>query len=598
MKKNTLFFTLLCCFVFSGNLLAQMLLKEVPLKTQVENSNLIVEGEVVAKKSFWDDNHHNIYTANTVKVYKVFKGEQSKTIEVITLGGTVDNEALMVSPGLKLRKGDIGTFMLYNNSIPLGLQSKSSNKKYRTYSSLQGFYKYNLQDNIAVNPFSKKKGISNLFYDEILNYTKSNYIEIFEYYTNNNFKSKQNQAIGFLPPASITFSPTTGSAGTKTVITISGSGFGATKGNVGFSNADDGGATFINALDTQILTWSDTEITVQIPSDAGTGTIRVTHNDTTTGVSAATLTITYSQLNVPHDPGTGTEGYQTQHVDRNGNGGYIWQMHTDFDGNAAAKASFLSAFEIWRCETGVNWDIGATTTTDVIADDNINIIRFDNGSELPVGVLGRCTSRWTGCGGGATVKWYVEELDIAFDDGTDWYFGSSLPAFAEYDFESVSLHELGHGHQLGHVIDNSTQVDNGNDVMHYAISNSEQQRVLSPNNIAAGNNVQSRSTSVAVCSQSLMTNHSCSLSVEEDELSNAINLYPNPAKNQFYISNAPYINLEKVVVYDISGRLISKHDVSNSSRLKTIDLVGVSKGVYFVSIHSDRASITKKIILE
>jgi PKD repeat protein len=157
--------------------------------------------------------------------------------------------------------------------------------------------------------------------------------------------------------------------------------------------------------------------------------------------------------------------------------------------------------DTWTCTTGINWTIGATTTTDVIANDNINVIRMDNGSELPPGVLGRCTSRWSGCGG-ATIEWYVEELDIVFDDATNWNFGPALPGFTEYDFESVSVHELGHGHQLGHVI-------NTNDVMHYAISNGEDNRVLSANNIAGASDVQSRSTGGSVCSQTVMTGFSC-----------------------------------------------------------------------------------------
>ncbi len=607
MKKITLFIALL--FLISAEqLVAQAALKEIPLQEQVEQSSLIVEGKVIAKKSFWDDNHHNIYTSNTVEVYKVFKGEQPKTIEVITLGGTVGDKALIVSPSLKLRNGDVGVFMLYSNSVPSELELKSSNKKYQAYSSLQGFYKYNLYNDIAANTFSKKKGISNSFYNEIMNYTKSNYIEISEFNTNNS--SKTNLSKVFLPPAAITFAPTTASAGTQTVLTISGSGFGGTKGKVGFSNADDGGATFIDAIDTQVLTWSDTQITVEIPGGAGTGTIRVTHDDTTSGVSAATLTITYAQLNAVSDfysvGGATDHAYETRHVNKNASGGYTWEMHTPFfddSEQAGAKADFESALDKWRCETKVNWIVsGSATTVDIVASDGTNVVRFDNGSELGAGVLGRCSSWWSSCGSlnnPTSANWHVEELDIVFDDGTDWHFGAGLPALSDYDFESVALHELGHGHQLGHVIDLTANGDNLDDVMHYAISNSEQQRVLTANNIAGATDVHSRSTSIVACSQAVMTDSStCNLSVEEDELNNAISLYPNPAKDQFYINNASYINLQKAVIYDISGRLISEHDISNTSKTKTIKIPSASKGIYFVNIHSDSAMITKKMVLD
>ncbi len=52
------------------------------------------------------------------------------------------------------------------------------------------------------------------------------------------------------------------------------------------------------------------------------------------------------------------------------------------------------------------------------------------------------------------------------------------------------------------------------------------------------------------------------------------------------------------MIYDVRGRLMSKFDMTNASRIKTINLQGVSKGMYFVNIYSDKAMITKKIILE
>ncbi|MCF7566972.1 T9SS type A sorting domain-containing protein [Sabulilitoribacter arenilitoris] len=621
MKKITLLMVLLFSLVFTKNLLAQKMLKQIPLEQQIDNSSLVVEGKVIAKKSFWDDNYHNIYTKNTVEIYKVFKGEQSETIEVITLGGTIGDKALIVFPRLELRRGDVGIFTLYNNDIPVELEAKSSNKKYRTYSSLQGFYKYNLYEDVAVNPFSKKKGISNSFYNEIMNYTKSDYVEVSEFNTNN--FSKSNTSNVFLPPASITFTPMTASAGTKSVLTINGSGFGGTQGQVGFSDADDGGATFINALDSQVLTWSDTQITVEIPTRAGTGPILITHHDTTTGISASSLTITYAQLSVTFDPDDetgqmppgpngplGDYAYQTRHINDNVVGGYTWSMQTDFFNDSefpGAKADFESALDKWRCETKVNWIIsGSATGTDVVALDGINVVKFDNNAvpadDLPDGVLGRCSSYYSGCGAFGNISswnWHVTELDIVFDDETNWHFGAGLPAFTEYDFESVALHELGHGHQLGHTNDPVFDGDNMDDVMHYAISNSEQQRVLLASNISGASDVHSRSTSLVACSQPVMTDSSiCNLSVEEDELDAAINLYPNPTRGQFYINKASYINLEKAVIYDISGRLISEHDISNASNTKTIDMQDASKGIYFVNIHSDLAVITKKIVLD
>ena len=92
--------------------------------------------------------------------------------------------------------------------------------------------------------------------------------------------------------------------------------------------------------------------------------------------------------------------------------------------------------------------------------------------------------------------------------------------FTQYDFQSVALHELGHGHQLGHVIDLSSHTDNNGDIMYYAISNSEQQRVLHPDNITAGNYVQTINESSVPAfncysGTSAMTAYVCNLSVDD-----------------------------------------------------------------------------------
>ena len=47
------------------------LLKEIPLSEQVNSAEVIAEGEVIAKKSYWDSNKHNIYTVNTIDLSKL-----------------------------------------------------------------------------------------------------------------------------------------------------------------------------------------------------------------------------------------------------------------------------------------------------------------------------------------------------------------------------------------------------------------------------------------------------------------------------------------------------------------------------------------------
>ena len=620
-RQSTLIITLIFCLLIQKTSFAQSMLKEISLKNQIDNSSLVVEGEVVSKKSFWDVKRHNIYTVNTIDVLKVFKGEFVERIEVVTMGGTVGSEALIVTPSLRLQEGDMGVFTLKNNNISLNEKNEIENKKYKPYASLQSFHKYNVYNKSLVSSFSKKKKEKSIFYDEIISHTKSNYILV-----SKNLKEGQTNKV-FLPPVNIIFNLTTASAGTKTVLTINGSSFGGTKGRVGFSNADDGGSTFIFALDTQVLTWSDTVITVEIPSEAGTGPILVEDSGASSAQSNSSLTITYAELNAIFDPDdqTGSGGsngplgfyaYPTRHFDhkQDGDGGYIWEMQTAFFNDTefpGAKAAFEKVLDQWRCETKVNWiTSNFATTVDVVALDGVNIVKFDNNNipsdNLDPGVLGVCFNRFSGCGftdNPATWSAFAAEMDIVFDSEINWYFGNGLPdELGKYDFESVALHELGHAHQLAHTIDLTFNGNNQDDVMHFNLAPAEQQRVFLVENVEAGNNVQARSISssgvVTGCLRALMTDSSiCNLSVDEDELENAITLFPNPVKEQLFIKSAASINLEKVVVYDMSGRLINEYDISNASRINTISVLGMSKGVYFVNIFSDRAMITRKMVL-
>lgn len=482
---------------------------EVSLEDRIAISSNVFEGRVISSTPMWDEGHQNIYTVHTIELSKVFKGGQSVTKQVITPGGVVGLDMEKVDHALSLKVGDYGVFALRNSNKTLPgftniLESSAGPQSIVVFDKFsQGAY-----DN-----FSNYSSIEKDLYSKIETVTGQKVIIVKNIDWKTGISSKTNSPYtkfwfkqgnaGTPKSASITnFVPTTLNAGTGTTITITGSGFGASAGTVSFSDANDGGSSFYDALGTQIVSWNDNQIVVEVPDRAGTGPIQV--NGIT---SASSLTVNYSHINVESDVVSSGSfvAYETQHIDADGSGGYTWQMFTDFAADVDAVASFTRAFDTWRCTgTNINWEIGSNTGTDVIADDGINVIRFDNGTELPNGVLGRCTSRYSGCFvGGSDIEWYVSELDIVFDDGTNWNYDVATPGFTEYDFESVAVHELGHGHQLGHII-------NTNAVMHYAISNGEDNRDLGVNEeLAGGNYVMGKSTSSTVCGNSVMTEYSC-----------------------------------------------------------------------------------------
>jgi Leucine-rich repeat (LRR) protein len=86
----------------------------------------------------------------------------------------------------------------------------------------------------------------------------------------------------------------------------------------------------------------------------------------------------------------------------------------------------------------------------------------------------------------------------------------------------------------------------------------------------------------------------CTLGIE-DVVSDKISVYPNPVKGQLHIDN---IVLEKVTVYDALGKLVKTTNFSNASDSNTLDLGGLTKGVYFIYLQSEVANSTRKIIVE
>jgi len=485
MKRILLTFAIITVSLIQAS--AQCLMYPVLLSQRVPQSNIIIEGKVINQQSFWNTAHDKIYTSNLVEVYKTFKNTTSPYIEVITEGGTVGNAKHVFEPTLELEVGDVGVFTLNTNNQP----SQFGKQVYEAYASAQGFIKYDPATNSATEPFNKYLNASSSLYNTITQLTGGSYAQIKSI---NPFQQATTQGNSIQAVAAITsFSPTTITAGTFSVLTINGSGFGtvSTPSLIAFKNANDGGATTINPVANEIVSWTATQIQVKVPSQAGSGVIGVNGANSTTS-----LTIPYSHLNVTN---AGIV-YNTKHINQSG-GGYTWTYNTAFNTNAPAKAAFQRSLQSWRCATYINWPTASTTSTiSASASDGTNIVTF-NGS-LGAGILGQCGSYFSGCSVSGVFQWFVTELDIQFANtpgGGTWQYGTAAPSASQYDFESVTVHELGHGHQLGHVI-------NSSDLMHYALSNGQSKRNLNTDDLNGGLAVMVRNAQAGgTCGQPLMT---------------------------------------------------------------------------------------------
>lgn len=489
------------------------LLYPVSLEQRITQSSAVIEGLVIDKISYWNDEHSQILTANFIEVYKVFKGENiPETVAVVTPGGQVDMEVLVVHPEMKFNIEDYGVFMLANitpDFININMAKQRNGLSfYKGYAWSQSF--------ISIN----EGKIHDLFFNYKDNTPSSLYSNLFYYADSSLFEERKPTPSKYLEmmtgeaKAITGFTPavvTAGTLGPLGLLTINGVGFGAAQGTgfVRFRNADDGGATFVTVgtdLASDYISWSDVQVVVRVPSGSGTGTFQLRTNGGTTFTSPTAVTVDYNGLDIIFDPGGGAQRYEPDLVNDNGvaAGDYTLTFNTAFFGNAPAVASFRDGLANWVFRTGVNF-VDANAATSAINTNNtadgVNIVTFNGG--LPAGVLGVSFSSYSGCFGGGNVHWSVNDLDLLFatvPGGLTWYFGCDGGSItgAQFDFQSVATHELGHHLQLGHII-------NTLGVMHFSIANGQVKRLINTNDDAGGDYEMSHSIINNPCGPAAMT---------------------------------------------------------------------------------------------
>jgi hypothetical protein len=487
---NVIWFVLLLT-AFPSSVFSSCPLRDIPINERVETSSLIVEGKVTEKISFYTPAKDFIYTRHVVKVLKVFKGEiREDFISYITEGGVVGLEMLKVTPSAEMACGETGVFFLTASDKPF--VKEFPHHTYELVTGPLGIVFYNTIEDRAFDYKHSYGSIASEFLPTLQSYTGQYRL------ISNEETDKQRRNT----PQIFSFTPTEIPAGTNQILTIMGIGFGTSRGNGGvlFRNADNGGSGFTQAFSNDIVSWSDTSIQLKVKRQAGTGTIRVRHHSGNLANSIDTLFIPWSHLNVELGD---TIGHQVSHIPLNNNNGISWIWDTRFYQNKEAVSAFVRALETWRCRTLIPWDTISPQANDTNLRDQKCMVFFDKGW-LPSSTLGVCYSWYNGCFNAQNgIDWIVAELDIVFRASENWYYGTGNPGSGRTDFESVSLHELGHGHQLGHVIDRRK-------VMHFSLGKNEARRSVHPDDIASGFYVMNKNKS-GVCGLPPV------LSLKEDE---------------------------------------------------------------------------------
>lgn len=529
------------------------------------------------------DPQGRIFTRNRVEVFRVLKGQAEYAIDVITEGGVFGNTMQMVTPSTQFSVGDYGLIVL------------NANQHQDTQNTAISF--------MSINEKTGRVSGTELatdreeLYEAVATITGSNVITL-KRIPLNVFKPKDGSDVAITPVID-QISPLQITAGTRSIITISGSGFGATQsdGVVAFRNADDGGLSFIDmANGPHYVSWSDTEIQLYVPSAslyntqvAGTGTIRVVNGEGGAVESEQQITVKYAKSEVVY-----SEVLNETMLVGMENGGYVFQMNERMETLLGNSELVENAITKWACNSGVNFHLD-TEITDVsdYAHDEINLIGLSDSGQLPNYVLGKTVTTFSGCGTPEGLQWNLIEVDVLLNSDIDWWISEGPPAQNRFDIQTSLLHELGHAHLLQHN-------NNTNSPMYFQLMAGTSRRNLHPiSDVNGGSFVTSSSVEAEhTCGENQHDQFdpsNCDLSVingvDEKDV-NGINVYPNPFSDQLNIvSNSLETNYS---LTDISGRIVMQGMTSESETALSTHLL--PNGMYLLTISSENERSVAKVV--
>lgn len=573
-------------------------LRSVSISTLADVSEYVLEGRITAKEMFWNDDETRIYTLYQIEVVDYLKGNGPTNLEVVQIGGCVDEYCQTLYPTLEMGLGTSGVLFL------------------------RSFQKERLHSDALLEVVSGPLGFVQFIQSDGREFG-ANALEIFENLDREIYipisgrpRKTSMQPIAMTSravPGIDSISPDTVAAGVNDTLTIYGTEFGMTKGKVWFQNADFPPGVFMHGENPDLVVWTDTLIRVLVPSEgsldsmrrgsAGSGPVRVETNNGMVTESTVQFVVPYGlkTRRVSYDSTTLTvilsSPYDTPV------GGYQFRYDSAFAASPGAVSVFEKSLRDWRCASLINWTVGSDTAITEIATDKISIVFWDS---LPPGVIGQTMVHIAFCKDEATGLFYyhVPEVDIVFSNTANFHYDTiAAPAANQDDFYSITLHELGHAHLLQHIIRPGFLMD-------FQIALGSTIRTIHPEMLTGARRAIDTSTvshnvncflphvPIQPGNCNTLNAHASSLN-----FSGSVYVFPNPTNDKVnvQVKASQPVGLVDVQLIDVYGKVLQSETVFlqpstvTDLKMNTHDL---PDGYYLVRIGNALARITKSVIIQ
>jgi len=392
---------------------AAALMLEMSLEELASGADSIIVGQVLHRKSHWNRDKTEIYTRVVISTEERLKGSaHSGNIVIAVPGGQIGDTTVEVTDVPDFSIGEkVVVFLrpLTDKQVAEdGLVNTGDDVPwFQIHGGFQGKFSV-LDDKVGTLPLMKfKERISNALTGGFPSHPESL----------NMLDSESLSSIATI--SGIT--PSSASAGTNTLITISGSNLGTSPGTPYFYYKDNG----YYGCSSCVSSWSDSDVVVKVPiftasngysATAGSGPVYLT-NPAGDKSNSFPFTVTFSY------------------------GGIRWtgaspvvEFKVNPNGDDAILKAVQNAADTWNSVPNQRFSFKYAGTTSVAktTTNKINEIIWAN---LQPGVIGQTSIRSSGG--------VISECDIAFNKNFNWSTNASTPNDA-MDVHTIALHEMGH----------------------------------------------------------------------------------------------------------------------------------------------------------